>query len=293
MASVLVPLPERDFDPTEVAISWKVLSGLGHSVVFATPTGKAGAPDEMMISGRGLDPWGAVPLVRDLPLVGLVLRANADGRRAMRELEQDAAFRAPIAWGEAGLSTADGLLLPGGHRARGMREFLESAVLQRLVVDWFAAGRPVAAICHGVLLAARSTDPTTGRSVLHGRRTTSLTWAMERTAWRLSRVTRFWDPFYYRTYREAPGEPAGYMSVEQEVTRALASPADFSDVPPADPLRRLRNGGRARDTVADDRPSWVVRDGSYVSARWPGDAHTFGRVFGDVLQEFEAADAAP
>jgi putative intracellular protease/amidase len=286
MASVLVPLPERDFDPTEVAVSWKVLVALGHTVVFATPSGAPAAPDEMMMSGRGLDPWGFVPLVRDLPAIGLVLRANGDGRRAMRELQADGAYRAPITWDAAGTADADGLLLPGGHRARGMRQYLESAVLQRLAVEWFVADRPVAAICHGVLLAARSTDPATGRSVLHGRRTTALTWSMEQTAWRLTRLSRFWDPSYYRTYRESAGQPAGYMSVQQEVTRALAAPDDFVDVPPSDPLRRLRNGGRARDTLEDDRPAWVVRDGSYISARWPGDAHTFAKQFAEVLEEF-------
>jgi hypothetical protein len=35
----------------------------------------------------------------------------------------------------------------------------------------------------------------------------------------------------------------------------------------------------------DDRPAWVVRDGSYVSARWPGDVHTFARTFAAVLDE--------
>jgi hypothetical protein len=28
-----------------------------------------------------------------------------------------------------------------------------------------------------------------------------------------------------------------------------------------------------------------VRDGSYVSARWPGDAHTFARTFCEVLDD--------
>ena len=39
MARVLIPIPRRDFDPTEVAISWEVLTYLGHEVVFATPGG--------------------------------------------------------------------------------------------------------------------------------------------------------------------------------------------------------------------------------------------------------------
>ena len=37
MATVLIPMLSKDFDPTEVAVSWKVLKRLGHSVVFATP----------------------------------------------------------------------------------------------------------------------------------------------------------------------------------------------------------------------------------------------------------------
>ena len=41
----------------------------------------------------------------------------------------------------------------------------------------------------------------------------------------------------------------------------------------------------ARDTFDDDRPAFVVRDGNYVSARWPGDAYTFARTFAAVLSE--------
>ncbi len=37
MAVVLVPIPAQDFDPTEVAVSWKVLTDAGHTVGFATP----------------------------------------------------------------------------------------------------------------------------------------------------------------------------------------------------------------------------------------------------------------
>ncbi len=38
-----------------------------------------------------------------------------------------------------------------------------------------------------------------------------------------------------------------------------------------------------RDTFDDDRPAFVVRDGNYVSARWPGDVHTFARAFAELL----------
>ena len=218
-------------------------------------------------------------------------RANADARRAYAEMRLDPAFKAPLAWRQVGVEGFDGLLLPGGHRARGMREYLESNVLQRLVAQFFEAGLPVAAICHGVLLAARSGTADSGRSVLFGRRTTALTWALERKGWTFGRVFRFWDPNYYRTYADGAGNPSGFMSVQSEVTRALARPEDFVDVP-ADALDRDRRvSGTSRDTWDDDRAAFVVRDGNYVSARWPGDAHTFARLFANVLTERRAQES--
>jgi hypothetical protein len=58
MANVLIPLPRRDFDPSEVAISWSVLTRLGHGVSFATPDGQPGHADDLMLTGEGLDVWG-------------------------------------------------------------------------------------------------------------------------------------------------------------------------------------------------------------------------------------------
>lgn len=278
MGTVLIPIPDRDFDPTEVAVSWQVLTRDGHRVLFATETGARGVADDIMVTGRGLDVWSALPVLGSLPLLGLILRANKGGRAAYRNMLSSAEYRHPVSWAQASLDGIDALLLPGGHRARGMRSYIDSDILQRIVAHAFTRGLIVAAICHGVLLAARSVDPATGRSVLYGRKTTALTWAMERTAWRLTRFTRFWDPNYYRTYTEEPGQPGGYMSVQSEVTRALEDPADFRDVVRGSPHWRLKSSGLARDTATDSRPAFVVDDGSYVSARWPGDTHTFATV---------------
>ena len=283
MATVLMPIPACDFDPTEVAVTWQVLSEEGHDVLFATPSGKIGEADDLMVTGQGLDPWGFVPGVRRVTVVGRFLRADAAARKAYGLLREDSSFRSPLHWAEARRGTYDALVLPGGHRARGMRSYLESGEVQQMAVDSFRSLRPVGAICHGVLVAARAVDPSTGLSVLHGRRTTALTWALERKAWGLAMYTRFWDANYYRTYSEEPGQPYGYMSVQQEVTRALASESDFEDVPRDAPYYRRKTSGRARDTLTDDRAAWVVRDGSYVSARWPGDVHTFARTFCEVL----------
>lgn len=239
---VLVPLPDRDFDVTEVAVPWRLLTRAGHEVVFATEHGT---------------PQGAPPACDPLLLTGVLfgkLGAEPEPKAFYAELERDAAFRAPIAWGTVVPTDFDALLLPGGH-ASGMRQYLGSAPLQARIAAFARLDRPLAAICHGVLAAARARDPETGRSVLHGRRTTCLPKWMERsaywmTAWKLGR--------YYRTYD---------AYVEDEVVAALASPAQFA----RGPL------DLARGTDADDRPAFVVEDGAYVSARWPGDAYAFAR----------------
>jgi len=282
--TILIVLPNRDFDPSEVAISWQLLCAAGHRVRFATADGKAAEGDPLMLTGEGLDPWARLPGLRRLKLLGLLLRARRGARDAYARMLQDADFRQPLAYQDLQVADFDGLLLPGGHWSRGMRAYLESQSLQVFVGAFFASNKPLAAICHGVLLAARSPGAD-GRSALYGRKTTALTWAMEKSAWDLTRFYgRFWNPDYYRTYLEAPGEPAGYMSVQAEVSRALASPADFLDVP-GDAAQRLRKiSGLHRDSSSDSRPAWVVCDGNYVSARWPGDVHTFAQRFIELLQ---------
>ena len=37
--AVLIPLPDRDFDVTEVAVPWKLLTEAGYQVVFAGAIG--------------------------------------------------------------------------------------------------------------------------------------------------------------------------------------------------------------------------------------------------------------
>jgi len=247
LATVLIPLPSRDFDPTETAVPWRVLSGLGHTVLFATPDGRPGQADERMLTGRGLG------------VLKTALMAHSNGRRAYSEMAISAAFQRPRRHADLGSADFDALMLPGGH-APGMKPYLESQVLQALVAAAFGQGKPVGAICHGVLLAARS-RAANGRSVLLGRKTTALTRRMELTAWAL---TALWLGSYYRTYP---------TPVQDEVSEALASPTDFIPGP---------------FTTTRDAPSkldigFTVRDGQYISARWPGDAHRFANEFAAIL----------
>jgi hypothetical protein len=82
------------------------------------------------------------------------------------------------------------------------------------------------------------------------------------TGWQL---TRLWLGDYYRTYP---------TTVQAEVTAALASARDFESGP--------------RFTVLRDSPDhlgrgFTVRDGNYLSGRWPGDCHRLAAEYVDLV----------
>src|SRR5262245_64624859 len=113
MAKVLVPLPDHDFDVTEVAVPWKLLVEAGHEVLFATESGATPACDPLLITGVVFGQLGAEP----------------EPIAFYREMEQDAAFRKPARWTDVRVDQVGGLLLAGGH-APGMRQYLGSEVVQ-------------------------------------------------------------------------------------------------------------------------------------------------------------------
>jgi putative intracellular protease/amidase len=204
---VLMPLPDRDFDTTEVAIPWRVFRAAGIDVVFATERGAAGETDPRLLTGVVFGKLGASP----------------DAIAAYRELQSDPAYAQPITYADIDPAGYDGVVLPGGH-APGMRQYLESAELRRAVAALWERGVVIGAICHGTVVLARTVDAHTGRSIVDGRTMTALTKPLERaflyvTFWKLGRR-------YARTY------PA---YVEDEVTAALG------------PGGRFRRGGRRQE----------------------------------------------
>lgn len=236
---ILCLLPDADYDPTESAVPWRYLQDASIDVRFATPSGKPAHADARLVdTGFGL-----------LNPFFMTRQADLQHYRQMRESD---AFQQPLAYSDVQPEMFEGLLVPGGH-AKGMRSLLESDVAKRIVQHFLVTNKPVAAVCHGVVLLARTPDPRTGKSVLYGRKTTALPRSMEVSAW-LS--TALWLGRYYRTYPQ---------SVETEVKAALASPGDFSRGPL---LPR-------RESQANSGIGFTVRDGNYLSARWPGDCHTF------------------
>jgi putative intracellular protease/amidase len=253
MSRVLIPLPDADFDVTEVSVPWRLFTDAGHEVIFATERGGAPAQaDPLLLSGVLFGQLGADPEPKSF--YGQMIGTEG--------------YRAPVSWNGLDVARFDALVLPGGH-APGMRQYLGNEGLQRAVAAFWRLERPVGAICHGVLVLARSLDPATGKSVLFSSKTTSLTKPQESiayylSAWKLGR--------YYRTY------PA---YVEDEVKAALAEPA-----------RQFTRGPMvltARGTRTDDRAAFVCEDGRYVSARWPGDAYLFAK---KLLERLPAAVSA-
>ena len=247
MSRILVPLPDHDFDTTEVSVPWKLLSDAGHDIVFATENGNRAACDPRLLTGVLFGQLGA----------------ESEPKKFYEELERDLNFGKPLSWKAIEPKDFDALVLPGGH-APGMRQYLGSDVLQGKISAFWNLDRPVAAICHGVLVLARSIDPKTGKSVLAKSRTTCLPKYMERTAyfltaWKLGK--------YYRTY------PA---YVEDEVKEFL----DDAETQFVRGPRNLTDKG----TAADDTHAFVVEDGRYVSARWPGDAYLFAKKIADRLK---------
>ena len=247
-----MPLPACDFDPAEVAVSWQVLSDAGHDVRFTTPSGQPGRADDLMVTGRGLDPWGAVPGLRHVTVVGHVLRANRAARGACtRRCSPTRRSGHRCHWGAARRSESTALLLPGGHPPARHACLCSRAPRS----SRWPPTRSVPAGRWGRSATASSTrqtrwtrGPGTPCCTAGGRRRSRGRWSARRGTSPATRV--FWDANYYRTYVEEPGQPVGYMSVQQEVARGAGRSGRLQgrvekDTP--DRRRRARTGGAHDD----------------------------------------------
>ena len=241
MARVLIVLPQTDFDPTEVALPWRVWVEAGHDVCFATETGQPATCDPVTLTGGGL------------PLLAGSLRCRLEGKAAYATMIAAPHYKQPQTWARVRAKDFAALHFPGGH-APGMKPYCESAEVQRLALEAFAANQPVSAICHGVLPLARA-------GVLKGRRTTALTHIQEEIAVRLTGKAL---PGHYRTYP---------ISVEDEVRQRIVPGGKFE----RGPLLPCYSGSKSPNA------GFVVQDGNYLSARWPGDAWTLALRLLDLL----------
>lgn len=197
---VLIPLPDCDFDPSESATPWRVCVDRGWKATLATEKGAVAEADPRLLLGFLRGPLGSGP-------TGL-----HDYKRMTRSPE----YQKPIRYDDINVDEYDALLLTGGH-APGMRQFLESTLLQQKAVQFFKQGKGVGAICHGLLVLSRAVDPDTGRSVLYHYKTTSLTKLLEMigyvsTSWMLGRRFRTYDMYVADEVKSALKDKRQYSS---------------------------------------------------------------------------------
>ncbi len=115
--NILIPLPSYGFDPTEVAIPWKILTNNGIKITFATPNGSPAQGDEIMLTGKKLG------------IFKYLLKARKDGVEAYSLMSLSNEFKHPMSYDEIQPSVYNGIFLPGGHD-KGVREYLENKILK-------------------------------------------------------------------------------------------------------------------------------------------------------------------
>lgn len=234
---ILMPLPDNDFDPTEAAIPWKLCTSHGMHVFISTEQGHIPQTDLNRLNG---------------PLPGLI-SAGANVKSAYKEMTQDPLFQKPIPYAEIDHDQYNALLLPGGDALR-MRQYLDSELLRSKVLGFWQQGKLIGAICHGMLVIARTIDPQTRRSVLYGRKVTALPSSLDRLVYRLD---RWFIKHGYIMYDQC---------VADEVRNSLARPEDF-----------VRGPGLLAP--------FAVVDGNLITARYFSDAELFTKRFIEGLEK--------
>lgn len=118
-----------------------------------------------------------------IPVDPRSLKPAGENDASVERALKDATFQRLIAetpkFDTLDASAYDAILLPGGHGT--MFDYPQNTALARLVADFDAAGKVVAAVCHGPagLVGARKAD---GTPVVAGRRVAAFTDSEERAA---------------------------------------------------------------------------------------------------------------
>lgn len=230
---ILMPLPDYDFDPTEASIPWLACQTMGWAVEFSTEHGNIAQADPNKLKG--------------------LLRASADARAAYKKMYEDPAYQSPIPYKDINPEIYPGLLLPGGDGLR-MSQYFESQILQEKVLQLWLKGILIGAICHGMLVLARTIVPQTGRSVLYGYKVTALPKSLDLFAYR---ADKWLVKHGYIMYPKC---------VMEEVQQNLAHAEDLS-----------RGPGIFTPYAFSDR--------NLISARWYLDAEVFAQLFTQALQK--------
>ncbi len=185
------------------------------------------------------------------PLPGLI-SAGAKALAAYEQMRGDPSYQHPIPYSAINPSQFEAIILPGGDALR-MRQYLDSTELQSKVLEFWQRGKLVGAICHGILVLARTIDPQSGRSVLYGRKLTALPKTFDLMGYRLDSLL---SKHGYIMYPKC---------VAEEVRTCLQHPTDFVSGPGL-------------------LGPFVVAEGNLVTSRWYMDAEVFANKFVEELK---------
>jgi len=236
---VLMPLPSSGFDLTQVAVLWKVLTALGNCIVFATHDGKQAEHVPLQYEkGKGIP----------------------EAKRFYYELLKEDAFSAPLPFSSIDASSFSAVLLPGCYLPEveeAKETYLDNKELHDKIRELWDINVPVGAVAQGVLLLCRTHD-SSGKSLLHNRRTTSAQKYLEQAQ-------------YLLDFFSSESNQRGYS--EDEVKGALQDPTLYL----AGPASILQ------DTLYDSSSAFICVDGNYLSARSTTDIYTFAKKFADMV----------
>ena len=102
--SVLIPLPDRDFDTTESSIAWRAFVDAGIEVTFATETGRVAACDQRLLRTgffnwfpAGQDALDAYRAMSSSPARATVVTSRCSPRSCVRAALQSRGPRRSLA----------------------------------------------------------------------------------------------------------------------------------------------------------------------------------------------------
>jgi putative intracellular protease/amidase len=247
--TVVMPLPEHDFDLTETAVTWKILKANGIKVVFASEAGAVAIANPLQLQKPGLT------------TVAVLLPAF-EARRYYMEMEKDQSFQQPIPYAEIVPDRCVGMVLVGGN-STNLKHYLECKILQSKVQEFWALKRPIGAIGQGVLIMARTTDPTTKQPLIHSKKTTCYP--------KIAEMIGKYNPF--------TGANIYVESSEEEILRSLSDPSLFQ---PQQPSLTL-------DTLFSESNGYC-QDEWYLSSGWEGDSYCFAKMFAKMVIDCPVED---
>jgi hypothetical protein len=242
---LLMPLPDHDFDTTEVAVPWKILSELGHAITFATEGGgTAPACDPRLLTGVIFGLLGAKPepaALYDAMSSSTEFRDQSAGARSTSPRSTGSSWPGdtPLACASTSDRRSSMNRWPDSGRSAGRS-------VPSATGSWSSPGawtpRPAGASCSTV-------GPPVCRRAWNGPPTSPPVGASGPTTGHIRPMskTRYGRPWPIR-------------------------PSSLADPIPCDE-------GRAPTTA---RPSWS-RTATYLSGRWPGDSYLFARRFHSLL----------